>query len=181
MTRTLVLLAITATVHATAPSRYAIVVGNNRSLDPKVSPLEFADDAAARYAELLGAAGDDVVLLAVLDTASQRVHGNSAHVELTPTRAALLETLSKIFSRMRADRQAGRSVVFTFVIIGHGDVGTGGNGTQGPTGRVKGGSATCCRMESRWQHDSALWRGSVGATKIGASNSWASEHAGTGS
>src|SRR5688572_20181972 len=50
-----------------AQRRYALVVGNSTSPTPGVRALEFADDDAARYAELLDGMADRVRLLTVLD------------------------------------------------------------------------------------------------------------------
>lgn len=108
--------------------RYAVIVGNATSIVPDTAPLEYADDDAARYAELFDAVADDVRLLTVLDSVSQRVFPAQARRALPPDRRTLLATLGAVFERMHADRAAGHEVVFYFVLVGHGHVGAGGEG-----------------------------------------------------
>ena len=49
------------------PTRLALVIANNQSLDRNVKALRFADDDAARLFELLSGLGYDGRLLTVLD------------------------------------------------------------------------------------------------------------------
>ena len=90
---------------------YALVVGNSTSLTPGVRPLEFADDDAARYAELLDEVSNRVVLLTVLDPDAQQVHPGLAVRARPPDRRGVLASLSDLFAAMAKDRR-GRSVVF---------------------------------------------------------------------
>jgi hypothetical protein len=108
--------------------RYAVITGQGRALDPKVPPLEFADDDAARYAELFGQIGDDVTVLAVLDPENQKRHGDVAARARKPDRAGMLAALSETYRRIEADRAAGKKTVLYFVLVGHGEVGPGGEG-----------------------------------------------------
>ena len=119
-----------AAAHARAAEtrRYAVIVANARSLDPKVAPLEYADDDGARYAELFDGIADRVNLLTVLDARSQAIYPTQTARAIAPDRQHLLDTLQAVFAAMRADRSAGRDVVFYFVMVGHGDIGPGGEG-----------------------------------------------------
>ena len=103
--------------------RYAVIVGNNRSLDEGVAPLSFADDDAVKYYRLFGALGADVTLLAVLDPDAQRRFPRAAAAAGVPDRRRLLETLAGVFDRIEADRAAGRETHFYFVYSGHGGLG----------------------------------------------------------
>ncbi len=122
-------LALLWSVPALAAERsYALVIGNSTSLTPGVRPLEFADDDAARYAELLDAVTDRVVLLTVLDPDAQRIHPELAAHARPPDRKGVLAALADLYASMDRDRKAGRSVVFYFILIGHGELGPGGEG-----------------------------------------------------
>ncbi len=107
---------------AAAPAVYAVVVANNRTFDGSRTPLRFADDDGARYAELFGLFGDHVTLLTVLDADTQRVFPAAVASTRPPDRAELLAALEQTFARVRAERAAGRDVVFYFVYSGHGEV-----------------------------------------------------------
>lgn len=98
----------------------ALVVGLNLSHDPAVKPLQFADDDAARYAELLEGVADEVVLLTVLDAASQARHPAAAKAARPPSRAELGRAVAQLSDRVRAARAAGRKTELFFVYAGHG-------------------------------------------------------------
>ena len=106
-----------------APSMYAVIVANNRSLDPEVAPLRFADDDGAKYYEMLEAAGADVTLLTVLDPDAQRRYTEAASVAVPPTKRALDNALDQVFDKIAEDAAAHRKSHFVFIYSGHGDVG----------------------------------------------------------
>ena len=116
---------------ASAPERvtYALIVANNGSLDPKLAPLRYADDDGARYYELFAPQARETVLLSVLDAETQARHPGLAARTQPPTRAALKQSLSRLFSRMSEDKAAGRTPILYFVFTGHGQRGPGGEGT----------------------------------------------------
>ena len=103
--------------------QYAVVVGSNASIDEGVAPLRFADDDAARYAELLGPLSADLALLAVLDQDSQAVFPELARRSVPPTRRAVDEALSHVARRVAGDRAAGHQTTLVFAFVGHGNVG----------------------------------------------------------
>jgi hypothetical protein len=111
-----------------AQRRYALVIGNSTSLTPNVRPLEFADDDAARYAELFGSVADRVQLLTVLDPDAQRIHPELARKSRPPDRKNVMAALDELYLEIQKDRQAGHEVVFYFILIGHGEIGPGGEG-----------------------------------------------------
>ncbi len=108
--------------------RYTVIVANTTSLSEGVKPLEYADDDGARYWELFSAAGDTVSLYTVLDADSQRIHADAVKAARPPRKDDVLEGLGGVFDAIRAAKQAGDETVFTFVLVGHGEVGAGGEG-----------------------------------------------------
>ena len=105
------------------PKRYALIIGNNLSLDEGIAPLSFADDDAAKYYEVFSAAGADVELFTVLDPAAQQRFTRAAAVARPPRRRDILASLDALFVRMQADRAAGRETHFYFIYSGHGNIG----------------------------------------------------------
>lgn len=124
----LLLLLLSGASARAAQKRYAVVVGNATSLTEGVRPLEFADDDAARYAELLDVVAEDVRLLTVLDENAQRIHPALVERALPPNRRNLLRTLEELFAVMAREEAAGNEAVFYFILIGHGEIAPGGEG-----------------------------------------------------
>jgi hypothetical protein len=126
--RALLILFLWSTAADAATRRYAVIVAHNRSLDPDVAPLEFADDDGARYWEFFSRAAEEVKLFTVLDTASQRLFPEAARAAEVPSRDRVLAGLDQVFERARADIARGDQVVFYFILVGHGEIGAGGEG-----------------------------------------------------
>lgn len=101
---------------------FALIVGNNLSLDAADAPLRFADDDAAKYQELFNRLGAKVQLLAVLDPETQRLFPDAAAVARAPTRENLTVALAEINRAIEVASRAGRQSTFVFVFIGHGSV-----------------------------------------------------------
>ncbi|MBX7100986.1 MAG: caspase family protein [Myxococcaceae bacterium] len=108
---------------------YALVVGNNQSLDPKVADLRFADDDAARYYELFSARTTDARLLTVLDQASQKLYPGLASKARPPTKVELLRAFEALNAAAEADRAQGTDSTLYFVFSGHGRRTAAGDGT----------------------------------------------------
>jgi hypothetical protein len=108
--------------------RYAVVVAHGEDLSGKSAPLQYADDDGARYYELFSHVADEVTLYAVLDAASQRLYPQAAAVARVPRHGDVLAGLDRVFARARADIERGDEVVFYFVLVGHGEIGAGGEG-----------------------------------------------------
>jgi hypothetical protein len=102
---------------------FAVIIGNNRSLDPDVPPLRFADDDAIRYYEMFSFYADRVALFVVPDMETQRLFRSATAQARPPSRQAVLSKLRAFFAEMGRERDAGREPVFYFVYSGHGDVG----------------------------------------------------------
>ena len=63
---------------ARAHETYAVVIAENRSLDPGVKPLQFADDDGAKTWELFSLFADRTALFVVLDADTARLHPDAA-------------------------------------------------------------------------------------------------------
>lgn len=107
---------------------YAIVIGNNDSLDPGTRSLRYADDDAARYFELFREFTVRAELLTVLDAETQRVHRGLAAQSRPPTLANLSATIAAFNVAMSQDKAAGRQPVLYVIYIGHGHIGPAGQG-----------------------------------------------------
>ncbi|MBI5477845.1 MAG: caspase family protein [Deltaproteobacteria bacterium] len=110
---------------ARAPTRaFALVIGNNRSLDPGTAALRYADDDAARFYELISSLRSARVhLLTVFDRETQATFPHLAGVPRPPTREALRQAMAGLVRAMEAARREGARTVFYFYYAGHGDVG----------------------------------------------------------
>jgi hypothetical protein len=109
--------------------RYAMIVAHSGNADGELAPLEYADDDGARYYELFTQLAGDVRLYTVLDTSSQQLHASVAKVARAPRRGDVLRGLDEMFDRVKRDMDAGHETVFYFVLVGHGTIGDGGEGT----------------------------------------------------
>jgi hypothetical protein len=103
---------------------FALIVANNESLDPAVRRLQYADDDAARFHELMAALRANVRVLTVPDAETQRTFPGLAAVARPPTREALRRAMGELRDLMLEARKAGASTTFYFYFAGHGDVGS---------------------------------------------------------
>jgi len=108
--------------------RFALVIGSNDTLDRRQAPLRFADDDAARIAELLGEYGVEVELLTRFDRESQAVFADAVAKATAPSRDAVLAAHRKLVQRMAAAAAKGARVEYLVYYSGHGDVGPDGQG-----------------------------------------------------
>jgi hypothetical protein len=123
----LVILAGVAAAQA-RPRTYAVVVAQNRSLDPGVKPLQFADDDGVKTFELFSLFADQVSLFVVPDRDTARLHPEAARRAEVPERAGILERLRRYNRLMAADLERGDDPELFFVYAGHGDVDESGQG-----------------------------------------------------
>ncbi|TPV94393.1 MAG: hypothetical protein B7733_15415 [Myxococcales bacterium FL481] len=105
--------------------RFALVIGNNSTSSPQQAPLRFADDDAARIAEVLREAGTDVELLTTFDRDSQQLFSGLVNQAQQPTTDAVKTAYRRLLSRMRQAKSRGQ-VELTIYYSGHGDVGPDG-------------------------------------------------------
>ena len=100
-----------ARVRVTASARtktYAVVIAQNRSLDPGVKPLQYADDDGAKNWELLSLFADRASLFVVLDDDTARLHPDAARIAESPERAAIFDRLARFNAEMAARSRARR-------------------------------------------------------------------------
>ncbi|WP_395855874.1 caspase domain-containing protein [Cystobacter fuscus] len=106
---------------------YALIIGNNQSLGLRRPSLQYADDDAVKYAELLGSLmpARNILLLSELDRDTERLHPQQAKQAHQPTRANVEAALDELAARAREDQEQGAQVSFYFIFAGHGDVDEG--------------------------------------------------------
>lgn len=105
---------------------YAVIVAENRSLDPGVKPLQFADDDGAKTWELFSLFAERTALFVVLDADTARLHPEAARSAESPERAAIFDKLARFNADMARDVERGDEPELFFIYAGHGDVdGTG--------------------------------------------------------
>ena len=111
---------LTAMPAQAAPRIFAVIVGNNESLERDLPDLHYADDDAARYFELFKAMDARVELFAVLDPASQARYPEATRAAQVPNRTAVLAGVRRLHQEIATGDPAG-SVLY-FVFSGHGSV-----------------------------------------------------------
>lgn len=109
--------------------RHALIVAYSGDGAAGLAPLEYADDDGARYHELFSQLANDVRIYTVLDAPSQQLYPAVAKVARIPRRPDVLRGLTELFAAIQRDNDAGHETIFTFVLVGHGRIGDGGEGT----------------------------------------------------
>lgn len=106
-----------------AERAYALVIGNNLPPPPPegegLVALQFADDDAIRYAELLQRFAGDTRLLTVLDTSTRR-RFSDLKPDGIPSLAELRQNLADLNVLADSARRAGDDVTFYVIFSGHG-------------------------------------------------------------
>ena len=113
---------------AARTARFALVIGNNETLSKELKPLRFADDDAARIAELWLELGAEVELLTVFDQASQARFPSLVGRAEQPSKAELDRAWARLRGKMDAAAARGQEVELVLYYAGHGDVGPDGQG-----------------------------------------------------
>lgn len=106
---------------AAAPTRFAVVIGNNRPESAGEVTLRYADDDAVATHRLLSEAGVHSVLLTTLDSETRR-GDDAARPDGPPTWSALSAALYGHFEKMRSAAEGDELLIF---YSGHGDVAHG--------------------------------------------------------
>lgn len=109
-------------------ARFALVIGNNETSSKSQKPLRFADDDAARIAELWLELGAEVELLTVFDQSSQARFPSLVKRAEQPSKAELDAAWARLRGKMDAAEAAGQEVELLIYYAGHGDVGPDGQG-----------------------------------------------------
>lgn len=115
-------------VESTAPAQFALIVGSNEPASKNQKSLRFADDDAARIAELWLELGAEVELLTVFDQSSQARFPKLVKRAEQPTKAELDKAWERLRTKMQAAADQGREVELLIYYAGHGDVGPDGQG-----------------------------------------------------
>jgi hypothetical protein len=110
------------------PETYVLIIANNRSLDPGVSPLRFADDDGARYYELFRLTTFHLAFFSVLDDETADLFPRAAEVAQVPEEEAILKTLDKWNREMEKEAAQGRESELYIIYAGHGDMDETGEG-----------------------------------------------------
>lgn len=105
-----------------APDRFVLVVGFNGSDVEGVDDLQYADDDAARFFELLAPGATQAHLLTTFDDDSAALYPHLFGRTESPTRAHVLEALEAIQTGIDASSAAGRETVLHVVFSGHGSL-----------------------------------------------------------
>jgi hypothetical protein len=100
---------------------FAIIVGANRSVDPDLKPLLYADDDAARYQLLFRSLGARSILLTRPDDNTARVLPGAIVSSAPPTRQALDQAVATLGEEVRLARAHGRHTALYFLFAGHGN------------------------------------------------------------
>jgi hypothetical protein len=117
---------VASAASAEAPATFAVVVGNNHSLNGRRPDLHYADDDAAKYFEILQTiAPDQVRLLSALDADTSRLFPQVLEHALAPTKSALLDVGRELAAAVSDANQRGQQTELYFVFAGHGDVDEG--------------------------------------------------------
>ena len=100
---------------------FALIVGVNKSVDPDLPVLRYADDDAVRYRDLFRSVGTRTHLLTRLDENTQRLAEDSAEIA-PPRRLELQEAVAAVALEVAAAHAQGQRAIFYFVYAGHGNV-----------------------------------------------------------
>ncbi len=98
---------------------FALVLGVNRSTEPDLSPLRYADDDAVRYNNLFVTLGAHTELLTTLDDNTKRLHpGTSAN---PATLNAFTAAIERVATKVAEARGAGKNASVYLLYAGHGN------------------------------------------------------------
>jgi hypothetical protein len=128
---TLFVAALSAVCPAVAAAKthvYALVVAQNRSLDPGVKPLRYADDDGVKDWELLSLYAEKSSLFVLLDDETARMHPDASQMAEVPRKQAIFDRLAEYNALMAQDVARGDDPELFFVYAGHGDVDAAGQG-----------------------------------------------------
>lgn len=104
------------------PSRFALIIGVNTSVDAELPSLRYADDDAARYDELFTALGAQTEILARLDENTARLHPGVAKRAALPVDTELTAAVDRLAAALA---QAQGPTELFVVYAGHGNLKNG--------------------------------------------------------
>ncbi|MFP2925805.1 hypothetical protein ACLESO_11420 [Pyxidicoccus sp. 3LG] len=117
--------ASTSTPPASRTASFALIIGVNRSHEPDLPVLRYADDDAARYLDLFRLLGARTYLLARLDDNTRRLHPQAAAEAMDPKRSELTSAVKRLSEDIALARSRGVEAVAYVVYAGHGNVRNG--------------------------------------------------------
>lgn len=114
---------------ASDPSHHltVLIVANNKSIDPQVRDLNYADDDGLLFYQFFAHFADEVRLLTVLDDDTQKRAPRMAAITLDPTRENLQDAMAEIRRQTEALPASTQTELF-FIFVGHGSVDPEGKG-----------------------------------------------------
>jgi hypothetical protein len=115
-----------------------LILGVNRSVDPELPVLRYADDDAARYLDLFRSLGARTYLLTRVDDDTRRVHPQAAAEAALPIEKELARTLAQMSGDIAQAHQRAVSTVLYVVYAGHGNVKDGEGYVALEDGRLTG-------------------------------------------
>ena len=107
---------------AASQATFALIIGVNASPDPRLAPLQYADDDAARYLDLFRALGARTYLLTRVDDNTRRLHAQAAAEAAPPRRAELRHAVDALARDLAQARARGVRTVLYVAYAGHGQV-----------------------------------------------------------
>lgn len=108
-----------------AIATFALIIGVNASPDPRLAPLQYADDDAARYLDMFRALGARTYLLTRLDDNTRRLHAQAAAEALPPRRDELRRVVDTLARDLAQARGRGVRTLLYVAYAGHGQVRNG--------------------------------------------------------
>lgn len=99
---------------------FAITIGSNTSVDSELEPLRYADDDAARWAELMRALGASVVVLTRADQNTQALHPTLG--AFPPVKTQLDAAVETLAAKVAAAKAQGHDTVLFVTYAGHGNM-----------------------------------------------------------
>jgi Caspase domain len=100
---------------------FAIVLGVNRSTEPDLSPLRYADDDAVRYNDLFVTLGAHTELLTTPDDNTKRLHPGASDRATPATLASFTAAIDRIAAQVDVARSTGRNASVYLLYAGHGN------------------------------------------------------------
>lgn len=111
----------------TPTATFAVVIGVNKSIDPRQKLLRYADDDAARYVEVFRAMDARTYVLTRLDQDTLALHPQVASEALDPIKSNLDRVIANLSAQVLQAKARGIRTILYFAYAGHGSV-TNGRG-----------------------------------------------------
>jgi hypothetical protein len=105
-----------------AAATFALIIGVNASPEPRLAPLQYADDDAARYLDLFRALGARTYLLTRVDDNTRRLHAQAAAEAAPPRREELRRAVEALARDLAQARARGVPTILYLAYAGHGQV-----------------------------------------------------------